>query len=296
MRSLLTTLFIVVTVSQNLFADDDFSNINFNSTLVGSSIYMLEGAGGNITASIGSDGVLLVDDDFAQMGPKLLLKLKELNGDRPRFIINTHFHYDHTGGNEFFGSTATIIAATAVRERLQAEQMLWGSKHAAVPSLGLPNLTFNQSLTIHINNDDIQVMHLPHGHTDGDSVVFFKKENVASLGDLYFSGMFPIFHIEHAGSLNGFVKDIEFAIEKISNDARIIPGHGPLSTKSELISYHQMILKSIKTVKSGIKQKLTLEQIQNLGLPKRCEPFSHGYLATNQWIALLYKGLNQQKK
>ncbi|MCX6123961.1 MAG: MBL fold metallo-hydrolase [Proteobacteria bacterium] len=160
-------------------SDDDFSKEIVKSTLLTASLYMLEGAGGNVTASIGSDGVLLVDCDFAGMSEKLVAKLKELKGGSPRFIINTHFHYDHTGGNTIFGSTATIISAEQVRSRLMSEQVLWNKTHPAFPQSALPVLTFDDSLKLHLNGDEIRVFRLPNVHTDGDTVVFFEKENVS---------------------------------------------------------------------------------------------------------------------
>lgn len=271
--------------------DEDFSKEIVKATQVSASIYMLEGAGGNMTALIGKDGTLLVDDDFAEMAEKLLNKLKELKGGSPRYIINTHFHYDHTGGNEIFGPTATVIAASEVRERLMNEQTLWKKQHPPVPLAGLPNLTFEGSLTLHLNNEDVNVLHLPHGHTDGDSVVFFVQEKVVSMGDLYFSGMYPIFHPEHGGNLSGFVKNIEMVLKQIPEDAKIVPGHGPLTSKSELAKYHQMIVASINTVRKGMRAGRTLKQIQMVGLPKEWESFSHGYLSTDRWIALLYENV-----
>lgn len=248
---------------QTSFADDDFSKEVVRSTPLTSSLYMLEGAGGNITASIGSDGVLLVDDDFAPMAEKLVAKLKELKGGSPRFIINTHFHYDHTGGNEIFGSTATIIAATAVRDRLMTEQTLWKKQHPPEPPQALPILTFDRSISLHLNDDEVRVLHLPKGHTDGDTVVFFKQGKVASMGDLYFAGMYPIFHPEHRGSLEGYAKNIATVIAQIPDDGKIVPGHGPLSNKVELKKYHSMILASMATVRKGIRAGRTLEEIKN---------------------------------
>ena len=156
-----------------------------------------------MTALIGGGGVFLVDvDDFAPMADKLLAKLKELKGSSPRYIVNTHFHYDHTGGNEVFGPTATIIAATNVRDRLMHEQTLWKKQHPPVPPQALPTITFDRSLTIHFDDKEIRVVHYPHAHTDGDTVVFFDGGKIVSMGDLYFSGMYPrFFHPEHDGSL-----------------------------------------------------------------------------------------------
>ena len=250
--------FITILVCPLGFADDDFSKEFFKATSLTPSLYMLEGAGGNITAFIGSDGTLLVDDDFAPMADKLLSKLKELKGSGPRFIVNTHFHYDHTGGNEVFGSTATIIAATQVRDRLMTEQTLWHKNHPPVSDKALPILTFDQSLTLHINSDEIKVIHLPHGHTDGDSIVIFKQNKVASLGDLYFSGMFPIFHPEHNGNLTHYLKNIEYVLKEIPKDAKVVPGHGPLSDKAALEKYRLMIIASIRTGRPRLSHVATI--------------------------------------
>ncbi len=294
MKNLKLFLLVLILVGRQIaIADDDFSKEVVKSTQLNPSLYMLEGTGGNMTALIGAEGTLLVDDDFAQMADKLLAKLKELRGSSPRFIINTHFHYDHTGGNEVFGSSATVIAAEAVRERLMKEQTLWKKQHPPVPPQALPTLTYNSSLTLHLNGEEIRVLHLPHGHTDGDTVVLFNQGKVASLGDLYFSGMYPIFHLEHNGGLNGYVNNIERVLKMLPDDCKIVPGHGPLSNKAELKKYHEMILSSVATVKRGIKFGRTLEQIQKAGLNSEWEPFSHGYVTTDRWIAMIHAALKR---
>ena len=294
-RDIIALLFFLIFSKMSL-ADDEFSKVEFKAKALTKSIYMLEGAGGNITASIGADGVLLVDDDFSEMSNKLIAKLQVLGGASPRFIINTHFHYDHTGGNENFGKTATIIAATEVRDRLMTEQTLWHTKHPAAISVALPIITYDQSLTLHLNSDDIKIVHLHHGHTDGDTVVFFDKNKVISMGDLYFAGMYPIFHPEHEGDLNGYIKNIEQVIHLAPNDSQIVPGHGPLSNIEELKLYYEMLIDSVAAVKAGIKKGKTLEEIQKNGLPLKWESFGHGYLSTEKWIALLYKSLKSETK
>jgi glyoxylase-like metal-dependent hydrolase (beta-lactamase superfamily II) len=264
------------------------------STQIASSIYLLEGAGGNITALMGQDGVLLVDDDFVEMSEKLLAKLLELKGSKPRYIINTHFHYDHTGGNSIFGPTSTIIAPVELRDRLMHEQILWKKKHPAMPRQAWPSITFDSSMSLYLNNEEVEIRHLPKGHTDGDSVVFFKKSKILSMGDLYFSGMYPIFHPEHHGSLRGYIQNIETIVNKITDEYKIVPGHGPISTKAELKNYLEMIQASVATVKRGIASGHKLDKIQKIGLDKRRESFSHGYLNTDRWLELIYKGLTAE--
>jgi glyoxylase-like metal-dependent hydrolase (beta-lactamase superfamily II) len=291
LKKLSFTLVSILCIGFSGRADDDFSKEVVRVTPLTATLYMLQGAGGNVTASIGPDGVLLVDCDFAEMSDKLVAKLKELKGSSPRLIINTHFHYDHTGGDQIFGSTATIIAATQVRTRLMSEQVLWKKTHPAFPTNALPILTFDDSVMLHMNGDDIRAVHLPNGHTDGDTVVFFQNENVASLGDLYFSGMYPIFHPEHQGNLNSYLHNIDSILKKIPDGTRIIPGHGPLSNKRELAQYREMIAASIEVVKTGIKRGMTLERLQKQGLPEKWESFSHGYRTTDQWIQSIYQSL-----
>lgn len=283
-------IFISIGLTMNaVYAEEDYSKEVEKATRLTSNVYLIEGAGGNVTASIGSDGVLLVDDDFAPMAEKLAAKLKELKGGTPRFIINTHFHYDHTDGNKVFGPTSTIIAATEVRERLMHEQTLWHEQHPAFPESALPVLTYDQSLTLHWNADDVRILHLPHGHTDGDSVVFFVKDKVVSMGDLYFAGMFPIFHPEHDGSLNGLIQNITFVLKQSPDEAQFVPGHGAVTGKAELAHYLKMIEASRAIVRRALKAGRTLEQIQKQGLPREWETYSHGYLNTDKWLALLVK-------
>ena len=272
-------------------AEDEFAGVEFKTTKLADQIYMLEGAGGNITAALSKEGTFLVDDDFKEIAPKLVQALRSLGGESPRYIVNTHFHYDHTGGNEVFGGKATIFAATAARDRLMSEQTLWKKQHPALPAHAWPNVTFEESLELHLGGEKIRMLHLRRGHTDGDTIVFFTKGKVVSLGDLYFAGMYPIFHPEHAGSLMGYLANLDAALKLISEDARIVPGHGPVTGKAELKRYRAMIAASIAQVKRGLRAGRSLEQLQAAGLPKEWDDFSHGYVTTDRWIAMLFAAL-----
>lgn len=276
-------------------AADEFAQVQYAVTPLSQQLYMLEGGGGNITALIGSDGVFLVDDDFAEMAEKLVATLNDLKGGSPRYIVNTHFHYDHTGGNKIFGSSATIIAAKEVRDRLMTEQQLWKKSHPAEPPQAWPHLISDKELSLFINGEEIKIQHLPHGHTDGDTVVYFKTSKVVSMGDLYFSGMYPIFHPEHKGSLEGYLQNVSLVLSTIDDEYKIVPGHGPMTSKIELQKYHDMIRASIDIVRLGLRQRLSLEQIQKRGLPPQWESFSHGYLGTDSWLALVYAELKNQR-
>lgn len=276
-------------------ADDETAQTDIRATQLRPGLWMLQGEGGNVTASIGDDGVLLVDDELAPMAPKLLAVLRELGGAAPRFVVNTHFHYDHTGGNAVFGRQATIIAATAVRQRLMSPQQLWGRQHDAQPREAWPTLTFDDVVSLHVNGDDVTVKHLAQGHTDGDAVVLFQRGRLASLGDLYFAGMYPIFHPEHGGSLKHLVEHLDWVLKQLPDDALIVPGHGPLATKADLARYHRMIVASIEIVRAGIAAGKPLAQLQADGLPAEWESFSHGYRTTAQWIAAIHQQLSAEK-
>jgi len=275
----------------SVVAQEQQTDDKVEATLLEPGLYLLEGAGGNVTASIGADGVVLVDDDMAAMSGKLLSKLKELGGDAPRIIVNTHFHYDHSGGNAAFGARATIIAAEPVRSRLMSAQTLWREEHPPVAPEALPMVTFEREARLHVNGHDIRLVHLPSAHTDGDTAAIFDDGRLVSAGDLYFGGMFPIFHPEHDGSLQGLLKAADFLLEATLPDGRIVPGHGPVTGRSELQAYVAMLQVSVSTVRAGLRRHQSLVQVQKAGLPASCEPFSHGFLTTDQWIAQLYQSL-----
>ena len=238
---LIVFTFLLLLSSPAAMAEPLSAEDKVEATPLAPGLYLLEGGGGNVTASIGADGVLLIDDDMANMSDKLLSKLKELGGEAPRLIVNTHFHYDHSGGNAAFGPRATIIAASAVRDRLMTEQTLWRQKHPPVPRPGWPLLTFDRELQLHVNGHSVRVIHLPHAHTDGDTVVSFDDGKFVIAGDLYFAGMFPIFHREHDGSLQGLLQATEFLLKVTKPDGKVVPGHGPVTGRAELQAYAAML-------------------------------------------------------
>jgi glyoxylase-like metal-dependent hydrolase (beta-lactamase superfamily II) len=275
----------------------DMSKVQIKTTKIAGNVYLLEGAGGNIGVSVGEDGILIVDDQFAPLAEKIRASLKSLNQGKLRFILNTHWHFDHTGGNSVFGPEASIIAHDNVRKRMSTEQKseFFKSTTPASPKQALPVITFGQSLTVHFNGEEIRAIHFPQGHTDGDSVIFFTKSNVVHLGDDFFSGSFPFVDLESGGSVEGLTKNIAELITKIPADAKLIPGHGPLSTLDDLKAYHRMLVETTGIVRQKIAAGKTLAQIKSEGLPAEWSSWGNGFIKTDMWLELVHLSLTQKK-
>jgi cyclase len=259
-------------------------------TQAGRSVYMMDGqgdfTGGNIAVSVGDDGLLLVDNMFAKFMPKVLEKLKTLSDKPVRFAINTHYHGDHNNGNEILSSTATIIGHTELRQRL-------ASRAPALPLRSLPTITFSDSLTIHFNNEEIRLIHLPGGHTDNDVVVYFTGSNVIHMGDMFFYGMFPGVYREGGGDIRHLVVNLEHIISTIPANAKVIPGHGDLATVDDLRNYIVMLKETIAIVENGIRNGNTADQmVKEKVLAKYDALGSGGAQTTEQYTRMLYKLLS----
>ena len=275
----------------------DWSKVEIKAQKVSGNVYMLEGAGGNIGVSVGDDGILIVDDQYAPIADKIKAALKGIADKKLRFILNTHWHGDHTGGNVVFGPEAPIIAHDNVRKRMSTEQRseIFKRTTPAAPKEALPVVTFNQNLTVHFNGEEIRAIHYPHGHTDGDSVIFFTSSNVVHLGDNFFAGRFPFVDLDSGGNVEGLTKNIGEIIEKIPAGAKLIPGHGPLSTIDDLKTYHNMLLKTSDIVRQKISSGKTLEQIKTEGLPDEWKSWGTGFIKTDLWLEIVYKSLTAKK-
>jgi cyclase len=279
-------------------AQTDFSKVEIKVTKVAGNVYMLEGAGGNIGVSVGDDGILIVDDQFAPLADKIRAALKGIADKKLRFILNTHWHGDHTGGNVAFGPEAPVIAHDNVRKRMAVEQKSEVFKRTtpASPKEALPVITFNQNLTVHFNGEEIRAIHFPQGHTDGDSVIFFAGSNVVHLGDDFFAGRFPFVDLESGGSVEGLTKNIGEIITKIPAGAKLIPGHGPLSGIEDLMNYHNMLVTTSDIVRAKIKAGKTLEQIKTEGLPDTWKSWGTGFVKTDVWLETIYRSATKGTK
>jgi cyclase len=276
-------------------AQQDFSKVEIKVIPVAGNIYMLQGAGGNIGVSAGPDGILIVDDQYAPLAEKIRAALKGINPGQLRFILNTHWHGDHTGGNATFSSEGEIIAQENVRKRLSTDQTVMGEKVPASPPAALPVITFEDKVSVHFNGEEIKAIHFPHGHTDGDSIIFFTKSNVVHMGDDFFTGRFPFVDIGSGGSVQGMTANVAKVIAQVPANVKIIPGHGPLSTIDDLKAYHRMLVETTAVVQKGIAARKTLAQLKAAGLPDEWKEWGSGFIKTDVWIETVYNSLTQAK-
>ncbi|HYV28930.1 MAG TPA: MBL fold metallo-hydrolase [Candidatus Eisenbacteria bacterium] len=267
-------------------AQQDFSKVEIQTIHVAKNIYLLQGAGGNIGVSVGLDGILIVDDQFAPLAEKIEAALKQLNPGKLKFVLNTHYHGDHTGGNAHFGRQAHIIAHTNVRKRLG------GKPGDSKPEL--PIITFDDSLSVHFNGEEIKLVHVPPAHTDNDSIIHFTGANVIHFGDTFFSGRFPNIDLGGGGDVRGYIRNVEDALKKVPADAKLIPGHGPLSTVKELKEFHEMLVETSVIVEKAIAAGKTLDQVKAEGLPDKWKSWEVPTLNTARWLEILYRGLSRK--
>src|ERR1044071_4291352 len=249
---------------------DDFGKVEIKVSRVSGNIYMLKGAGGNIGFSAGDDGVVLVDDQFAQLSDRIKGAIKAITERPVRFVINTHYHFDHIDGNASFQKEAPVIAHHNVRKRLESGGSpgnLGSVKQELKPAAreALPILTFSQDVTLHLNGEDIRVLHYPSGHTDGDSMIFFPQSNVVHMGDNFVTYGFPFIDLAGGGSVGGVIVAAEYVIAKLPTDVKVIPGHGTISNLDDVRKFVDMLQETRSVVEKAIKAGETLDQMKQIG-------------------------------
>jgi cyclase len=284
---LAATLFSLLAAIAVAEARQDFSNVEIKVSKVAGSVYMLEGSGGNIGVSVGEDGIVLVDDQFAPLAPKIKSALKGISNKPVKFVINTHFHGDHTGGNAQFGTDATIIAHDNVRKRLEEGGAVLGNAVPPAPKEALPVITFNDRATVHLNGEDIRAIHFPNGHTDGDSVIFFPKSNVVHMGDDFVTYGFPFVDVGNGGSISGMIAGVEKVLTMVPEDVKIIPGHGAISTPADVRKYVEMLKDTRALVAKAAADGKTADQMKADHVLSKYEEFGKGFIKTDAWIDLL---------
>jgi glyoxylase-like metal-dependent hydrolase (beta-lactamase superfamily II) len=228
-----------------------------------------------------------VDDQFAPLAPKIKEALKGITDKPLRFVINTHFHGDHTGGNAAFGTEATIIAHDNVRKRLQEGGTVGGNSVAVAPKEALPVVTFNDRATVHVNGEDIRAIHFPNGHTDGDAVIFFPKANVVHMGDDFVTYGFPFVDVGSGGSVSGMIAGVEKVLSMVPQDVKIIPGHGPLSGVADVRKFVDMLKDTRALVAKALADGKKADQMKDEHLLAKYEALGKSFIKTDAWIDLL---------
>ena len=269
-------------------AQRDMSKVEIKTTPVAGNIYMLEGQGGNIAVSTGPDGVLMVDDQFAPLAEKITAAIEKLDQGPIKFLLNTHWHGDHTGGNAHFGKKANIVAHTNVRKRL--------ADKSDTAKEALPVVTFDNSASVHINGEEVKLIYLGPGHTDGDSIIHFTKSGVFHMGDQFFNGRFPFVDLGSGGDIAGLLKNIEAALLRIPADAKIIPGHGALATKADLEKYRDMLVETTSLVKKAIVEGKTLADVKAAGVPEKYKDWGSGFINAGRWLEISFNSLSKKSQ
>jgi glyoxylase-like metal-dependent hydrolase (beta-lactamase superfamily II) len=269
---------------------------DFRMEKVNGNVYAFFGRGGNIGVSYGSEGLMTIDTQFANIVPQIKAELKKLGSDTPKFIFNTHWHGDHTGGNELFGQDGMIIAHQNVYDRLKNTTEFRGQARTPTKKVGLPSITYKQGVSVYMNGEEVRAVHFPKGHTDGDSIVMFTGSNVVHLGDTFFVGRFPFVDLASGGSVPGLINNINKMIQMIPADAKIIPGHGPVSTIDDLKDYHAMLVETTLIVRKHMKAGKSLDDIKKAGLGDKYKEAGSGFINTGAWIETIYKSYEMNMK
>ena len=277
------------------FAQGDFDDVTIEATDLGGGIHMLKGAGGNLGVCVGEDGVFLIDDQFAPLSEKIMAAIAELSDKPVQFVFNTHWHGDHTGGNENFGATGSLLVSHAnVRRRLSTEQFseFLDRRTPPSPDGALPVVTFTDSLGFFFNDEEIVVFHVPAAHTDGDGVVHFTKANVIHSGDIIFFGLYPYIDVSAGGSIDGVIAGVRTIMAMCDDETQIIPGHGPLVKKENLVEYLAML--------EGIRGRVLreMEAGKDLAAIQAVKPaaewdevWGEKWLTSDQFVELVYDSL-----
>jgi cyclase len=281
----------------------DFSKVEIKVIKVSGNIYMLQGEGGNIAASVGEDGIVIVDDQYAPLADKIQAALKNLGiTDKPvRFVINTHYHGDHTGGNApFANSGSTLIAQDNVRKRMESGGT--GGNGGSIkmdippaPKAALPIITFDHAVTVHLNGEDIRALHFPAGHTDGDAVIFFPRNNVVHMGDDFVRYGFPFIDVASGGSVQGMAAAMEKVSAELPADVKVIPGHGDVSNLDDVRAFVKMLRETSATVQKAIDEHKTVEQMEQEKILEPWKKWSGEFIDSDKFIETLYNSLTRTK-
>jgi glyoxylase-like metal-dependent hydrolase (beta-lactamase superfamily II) len=286
-------------------AQQELAEVEIRVTPLRGGVEMISAAGGNLAVFHGVDGVLLVDADYAELSERLLLSVEELAGANPaiRYLVNTHWHFDHTSGNEnFVHAGATLIAHEGVGRLLSADQTmaaLGGREVPAAPEAARPTVTFNDRMNLAMNGDLIHLVHMPDAHTDGDIIVHFRDADVVHMGDLFFNGMYPFIDVDNGGNLPGMVRAVEDVLAHSRQSTLFIPGHGPLAERSDLQAYGEMLASVRDRVGALIEAGKTRDEVISEKPTAEFDPVwgpqGGGFMEPDRWVGLVYDGMVGRK-
>lgn len=293
--SLFVSLGIAFLTTTNRVSAQDLENVQIQTIPVTEGIYMLMGEGGNIGVSAGEDGVFLIDDQFAPLTEKIRTAVSAISNQPIRFLLNTHWHLDHTGGNENLGRAGVVIVAhDNVRKRMRVDQFIeaLNREFPASPPAALPVITFNDTVTFHLNGGEIQGLHVETAHTDGDSIIYFPDADVIHTGDIYFNGMYPFIDVDSGGSIEGMIAAVERVLAMADEQTKIIPGHGSLSNRAELVAYRDMLITVRERVKAAITQGISMEDfIASKPTADLDSSWGKGFFSPEQFLQIVYTDL-----
>lgn len=264
----------------------DYSKVEIKTTHVAGNVHLLEGAGGNTGASVGPDGILIVDNQFLPLAEKIDAALAKLSTNKLEYVINTHIHPDHTGGNAYFGCKAKIIAHANLRKRL--------ADKSGVKPEELPVITHEHGLTLFFNGEEVRVLGFGPGHTDGDTAVFFTQSKVLQLGDQFVNGRFPFVDVVNGGGVKGLLKNLDSILAWLPSDTKIIPGHGAVSTVEDLKRFREAIAESVSIVEKGIADGKTSEEIRAAAPLEKFKDWSAGPQNAPRWFDAVYTSLTKK--
>jgi len=275
-------------------AQQDLSKVEIKAQTVAPGLSVLFGAGGNMAVSHGPDGTVLIDDQFAPLTSKIEAAIAALGAAPVKYLINTHWHFDHTGGNENFGKAgALILAHDHVRDRMAVEQKTRFGVMPASPAAALPVITYHDGISLHLNGDRVRTMHIKHAHTDGDSVVIWEKANVIHMGDTFFHQVtLPFIDLESGGSAKGLLAGIGKVLMMVDDKAVIIPGHGPVATKADLAAYRDMLASVIAAVEAGKASGKSLSEIQAMKPAARWDTNPEAFIKGDGFVETVFKSLD----
>jgi len=279
----------------NLSAQDRFAKVEIKTEKLTENIYVLFGAGGNIGVLVGEDGVIMIDDQFAPLSEKISAAIAKISNEPVKYLLNTHWHGDHSGGNENFAKKgATILAQQNVRKRMSEGLTRSPERETPpAPAIALPVITFSNELSLHLNGEDILAIHVHHAHTDGDAQIFMPKSNVLHMGDTYFKGRWPFIDIQSGGSIDGYITALNHALFLVDDETQIIPGHGAMSNRAELMAYRDVLATVRTRIKMALSKGQTLEEIKAANYIKEWEDWGAVFINNEVIVETIVKSLSE---